>query len=155
MPDIYRTATSFRIGADPFKYRGVMSDASAITKLLGIQPTHSHNAGEPTGPGGEPWTNGLWRLESQLQEGQELELHVKSLLVKLLPVSDRVRALLDTDQRLRTDFFVGLYIKEHNEMLTLTTETVRAMSELRAELTLDIYLEDTPDDPKNGGGTTV
>lgn len=153
--DIYRTVASFRIGTDPFKFRGVMTDASAITKLLGIQPTHSQNAGEPHGRSGRPWTNGLWCLESQLQEDQELELHVKSLLVTLLPVSDRVRAYLDSDPRLGAEFFVGLYIKENNEMLTLTPESVRGMSELRADLTLDIYLEDVPEDSKDLGESTV
>jgi len=148
--DIYRTVASFRIGADPFRFRGVMNDASLVTKLLGIQPTHSHNAGEPHGPGGTTtWTNGLWRLESQLPEDQELELHIKSLLEKLLPASDRVRAYLDSDPRLGADFFVGLYIKEVNEMLTLTPETMRGMSELRAKLALDIYLEDASDEPKD------
>jgi hypothetical protein len=153
--DIYRTVASFRIGANPFEFRGVMTDANAITKLLGIEPTHSHNAGEPHGRSGRRWTNGLWSLESQLQEDQELDLHVKSLLMKLLPVSDRVRAYLDSDPRLGAEFFVGLYIKESNEMLTLAPETVRGMSELRADLTLDIYLEDVPEDPKDLGETTV
>jgi hypothetical protein len=127
-----------------------MNDASVVTKLLGIQPTHSHNAGERHGPDRKgTWTNGLWCLESQLPEDQELELHIKSLLEKLLPVSDRVRAYLESDPRLGSDFFVGLYIKEINEMLTLTPETLRGMSELRAKLALDIYLEDVPDDPED------
>ena len=127
-----------------------MSDANVVTQLLGIQPTHSHNAGQRHGPDlMGTWTNGLWCLESQLPENQELELHIKSLLEKLLPASERIRAYLDSDPRLGADFFVGLYVKEVNEMLTLSPETVRGMGELRAKLTLDIYLEDVPDDPKD------
>jgi hypothetical protein len=115
-----------------------------VTTALGIEPSHSHNAGAPKSgrPGSPLWKHGLWSLESSLPEESELDVHLQWLLDRLLPARDRILQLLESDDRLRADFFCGLWlIDQHQADVSLSPEILRAIDALRAELNLDIYSE--------------
>lgn len=137
MGDISRTRVSFRIGADHFKVTGALPDVTAVTNALRIEPTHAHSAGERHGS--DVWKNGLWDLASPLPEGTILEAHLRWLLERLLPARERIHSVLDSDQRLSADFFCGLWLREVNEGLELTAQTLSDIGSLRASLGLDIY----------------
>jgi hypothetical protein len=144
MPKLSRSDASFKIGVDLFTNPpGVMPDASFVTRSLGIQPTHAHDAGAPQehSSRGGLWKHGQWRLESPLPEESDLEAHLAWLLQRLLPVRDRVLEVLESDHRLQANFFCGLWLENSNEGLGLTPQTLQGIGSLRAELILDIYYE--------------
>jgi hypothetical protein len=140
--DGQRATATFRIGVSLFHDpAGVMPDASAITKALGMEPTSTHNAGEAHGSGAARWKHGQWALTSPLPEDIALEPHIEWLLDRLLPVQNRVREVLQSDSRLKADFFCGLWFTRDNEGLGLRPATLQAIGSLGAELNLDIYFE--------------
>ena len=137
---VSRSRASFRIGADLFfNPPGVMPDASAVTRSLGIEPTRTHNAGEAHGPRLPVWKHGQWALDSPLPEDSELEAHLKWLLDRLLPIRDRLATLIQSDPRLKVDFFCGLWLQDSNEELELSPDTLQGIAALGAPLRLDIY----------------
>ena len=140
MAHISRAHASFRIGGDRFTDPpGALPDAKAVTARLGIQPTYSHSPGERRSAKAAPYKHGQWRLESPLAESEVLEVHLRWLLDRLLPVREGVLEIVQTDRRLSADFFCGLYLKQGNEGLVLSPRTLEEMSALNAELDLDIY----------------
>lgn len=78
-------------------------------------------------------------MESPLAESEVLEVHLRWLLDRLLPVREGVLEIVQTDRRIGADFFCALYLKQGNEGLVLSPRTLEEMSALNAELDLDIY----------------
>ena len=142
MSDISRNHASFRIGADIMTNpAGALPNARLLTERLGIEPSDVHDAGERRSAKAAPYKHGQWSLRSPLAEELELEVHVRWLLDRLLPVRDRVVEILKSDARLRADFYCGLWLEDENEGLTITPRTLADMSSLEADLGLDIYWE--------------
>ena len=138
MGAISRTKGSFRIGADVFKYAGALPDVTVVTNALRIEPTRAHSAGERR-PATGVYKSGMWTLDSPLAESAELETHLRWLLDRLLPAREQIHNVLDSDPRLKADFFCGLWLREVNEGLELTPETLTDIGSLRATLSLDVY----------------
>ena len=88
-----------------------------------------------------PYKHGHWSLRSPLAESEVLETHLRWLLERLLPVRERILEIIETDERLRADFFCALFMKEANEGLVLIPSTLEGIRALNAELGLDIYWE--------------
>ncbi len=127
-----------------------MPDATVVTTALGIQPSDAHDAGTPKHgrPSSPLWKHGLWSLESSRPEESELDVHLQSLLDRLLPARDKILQLLDSDDRLRADFFCGLWlVEQHQADLSISPEILRGVGALRAELNLDIYSEAASREP--------
>jgi Domain of unknown function (DUF4279) len=145
MAKISRSRASFRIGAElSVNPAGVMPDATVVTMALGIQPSNAHDAGTPKHgrPGSPLWKHGLWSLASSLPEESDLDVHLQWLLDRLLPARGRILQLLEADNRLRADFFCGLWlVEQHQADLSISPEILGGVGALRAELNLDIYSE--------------
>jgi hypothetical protein len=140
--NISRARVSFRIGADLFTNPpGALPNAKAVTARLGLEPSHVHEAGERRGDRAAPYKHGHWILRSPLAESEVLETHLRWLLERLLPVRERILEIIETDERLRADFFCALFMKEVNEGLVLSPGTLEGIRALNAELDLDIYWE--------------
>lgn len=137
---ISRCKATFRIGADyattPY---GALPDPAAVTVTLGIKPTHSHSPGDHKSARAAPFKHGQWSLTSPLPQTAELEAHLDWLLTRLLPVQSHVLDVLKQDERLRADFFCGLWIASWNEGLTVSAGALAGIASLRAELGFDIY----------------
>jgi hypothetical protein len=100
-----------------------------------------HEAGERRSARAAPYKHGHWGLRSPLAESEDLDTHLRWLLERLLPVRERIFEIIRTDERLRADFFCGLYMKEENEGLVLSPRTLEGIAALNAELGFDIYWE--------------
>jgi hypothetical protein len=99
---------------------------------------------------GGRWKHGQWSLDCPLDTAADLEDHIEWLLERLLPVRERVAEILTWDERLKVDFFCGVYLNSYNEAISLKPATLAAISSLRAELNLDIYGEDESSDAPSG-----
>ena len=140
--NVSRAQASFRIGATIVTNpRGALPNARAITAQLGIEPSHVHEPGERRSARAGPYKHGQWSLESPLAEGEELEAHLRWLLERLLPVRAGIGEIVKADPRLHADFFCGLYLKDANERLVLSPQTLEGIGALNADLDLDIYWE--------------
>jgi hypothetical protein len=145
--DGWRALASFRIGATIVTNPpGALPNARAISAQLGIEPSHVHEPGERRSARGGPWKHGQWSLDSPLGEGEDLETHLRWLLERLLPVRAGILEIVKADPRLHADFFCGLYLKQRNERVVLSPQTLQGIGELDADLDLDIYWEGD-DDP--------
>lgn len=58
-------------------------DLDAITRDLGIEPTHIHREGERRNPNAKPWPHDMWMLESPLDETRPLGEHLDWLYERL------------------------------------------------------------------------
>jgi Domain of unknown function (DUF4279) len=151
MAKVSRARASFRIGAVlTVNPAGVMPDATVVTTALGIEPSDAHDAGTPKSgrPGSPLWKHGLWSLQSSLPEESELDVHLQWLLDRLLPARDKILQFLESDDRLRADFFCGLWlVEQHQADVSVSPEILRGIEALRAELNLDIYAEAASAEP--------
>ena len=86
-----------------------------ITKMLCIEPDISHKKGDPntriTKKGKvmefSPHSVGMWGIYAKKEEGALLEEHIKSLLILLEPVKDKIAVLFS--QGYKMDLFCGLF----------------------------------------------
>jgi hypothetical protein len=101
-------------------------------------------------PRGARWKHGQWSLESPLDTAADIEDHIEWLLERLLPVRERVAEVLAWDERIKADFFCGVYLNSHNEEISLKPATLAAISSLHAELNFDIHGEDESSDASSG-----
>ena len=75
-----------------FTIAGVGLDIDGISEALGTNPTHSHRVGEPDMLG-NPYQHDMWLLNSDLNEAEPLDAHLKWLQQKLRPHFDFIRSL--------------------------------------------------------------
>jgi len=121
---------------------GALPNARGVSSRLGIEPSLVHDPGERHRlANAAPYKHGQWSLHSPLSEELELEDHLRWLLDRLLPVRERILEVVDSDPRLRADFFCVLDLKEEMEGLELSPRTLEGMGLLRAKLSLDLYWE--------------
>lgn len=130
-----------------------------VSRLLGCPPTKSQIKGEvvrgnKTGRGYTMKT-GMWRLEADDCEPENLDAQVAELLGKL---TNDLGVWSQLKERFDINLFCGLFAEESNVGANLTAETLLALGERGIELWLDIYgptqeLKDDDRCPCNSGET--
>lgn len=110
-----------------------------VTALLGVEPSLSYRKGEvlSSRSGKEILRKtGMWSLRAEVCKPEEVDAQVAELLSKL-PGEPAVWSNLSA--RFDIDLFCGLFMNESNEGLSLSADTLRALSERGIEISLDIY----------------
>jgi hypothetical protein len=111
----FRTLRGFVEGAEPVEETGFEFSASlricgsildleAISRRLGLQPTHLHRNGQARGNGVPPWSHDMWCYEPELPESEPLDRHITCLWSALKPNKKYLLAL--RKQRTLTFFLV-------------------------------------------------
>lgn len=80
-----------------FSVRGVKLDFDAISQALGISPTHTHRAGEPSQIKNKPFPCDQWKLSSPLAPDEPLDAHLKWLADQLRPHYTYIKSLKSPD----------------------------------------------------------
>ena len=114
-------------------------DPTEITELLGCEPSFQHKKGQELfapKSGTRIARFGMWYLEADWREPEDIDGQVSELLDKL---SNDLTVWADLSARFKIDLFVGLEMKETNEGLSISPETLRKLGERGIELGLDIY----------------
>lgn len=127
-----------------FRLFGDMLDPQQVTSRLGINPTLVHAKGDrkDSVPNREEvWQSGTWQLGSGLADSCPLEEHLTALLDVLSPVAEAIQRLLDNG--CRADFFCGCFLRDWNQVVTLSPSAIRRIALLGAAITLDIYDDDS------------
>jgi hypothetical protein len=130
-----------------FRLIGDRLDPATITEATGLAPKLAHRRGEakpvPSGRAPAVWRSGLWLFDSapQLSETENtLDEHLSWLLDQLEPHVATLLALA-RDQSLVADFFCGYFMTGRNRGFTLRPFTLARISQLEAELGIDVYIE--------------
>jgi hypothetical protein len=86
-------------------------DPSEITKLLQMHPDQSHRRGDPhinkSGRRYADYTEGLWALESSVDETQAIDEHLEAFVTKLGKQRDLLQEF--SNRGYKIDIFVGIF----------------------------------------------
>ena len=114
---------------------GAELDPIQITKLLGVEPTHSHKRGERETLRRPPWEKGAWILEVRRFEPIDPDSMFNELLAGL-PTDEEVWSTLAASCQLRVDFALHT---DAGATFELAPEVVQRISRLRASF--QIYIQ--------------
>jgi hypothetical protein len=128
-----------------------------ITERLGLQPTRTHEKGQPKGFRRKDgsisplivWKDSAWHLNAPLKRDQNLEEHIKWLLDILEPKRDSIKSLSPECTLVR--FFCGFSSGHGQGGFALDSQTLERLSKLGVSFVLDLY---PPSDPEEGADLT-
>lgn len=133
MAQVQRSVATLRICGD-----AVVPDK--ITERLGCAPTTSHSKGQIVrgAKTGREYIkkSGMWRLEAEDCEPENLDKQVAEILTKL--TSD-LKVWKSLSEQFSMDLFCGLFMEKTNEGLELSPATLLALGQREITLGLDIY----------------
>lgn len=135
MAQVQRSRAILRISGDDL-------DPIEISRLLGCAPDAAQTRGEEVrGPSGSTRIAafGMWRLFATEREPEDLDGQISELLSKLTADLDVWASIAE---KYRIDLFCGLFMREGNEGLSITPQSLAALGLRRIELGLDIYTGD-------------
>lgn len=138
MPEIHQTVACLRFYGDDL-------DPDHVSQLLGATPTFAHRKGDAL-PVSEGRTrlapSGGWQLEADEELSGQLGEQVAALFAGL---SDDLSVWRDLSARYDGDIFVGLFMAEGNEGLSLDPAILCAIGERGLVLDFDIYAGEEDD----------
>lgn len=131
--------------AASLRFFGDDLDPDELTKLLGCPPTKSQRKGEEivgkvTGQKRIARRGGWW-LSPERREPGDFNAQIAEILDQLTNDAD---VWQDLTTRFRTDIFCGLFMKEGNEGISLSNETLERLAVRGLTIDFDIY--DSSDD---------
>lgn len=129
MGRIHETAASLRFVADDL-------EPGEITRLLGAEPHLAYRKGDIVERRSSPATYGMWLRKVPRRSPGDLDGQVADLFDGLSPELDRWR---DLASRYRAEVFVGLFLRNGNQGITLSAATLSAMASRGLVLDFDIY----------------
>lgn len=107
-----------------------------IDEIIGIKCDKSWKLnGYLTGTKIKKKDNG-WILSSTLDVSEDLELHVSNVLVRLVSVVEKIKALSEQNT---VEFSLAIYSKER-PILSFDKETIAILGQLGASLDIDLYI---------------
>src|SRR5712692_8670519 len=136
-----------------FRVQGKALDLEAITRTLGISPSHSHKMGDP-GPLSRPYALDMWMLSAPLDKALPLEAHLIWLSDALAPHHHSLNSIKETSQ---LDIYCHYtsYVEENR--LTLSPRALRIFMDLALPLDLSsLYIpDDEPDSSELAAPPTI
>jgi hypothetical protein len=126
-----RTSATLRVFRDG-------GSAAAVTDVLGIQPSMSHDAGEPRSPRDpRPWPHAMWALDSPRPDTDGLDAHLAWLCDRLAGCVQGLRHLRTEGYRL--DFFCFVEVLNGQGGVSINPDVITQLGRLPVELVVDIY----------------
>ena len=134
MGELSESSASLRISGDD-----LLPDE--ITALLGSEPTASDKKGYPrhTAYPREKVVlskYGSWRLGCKRKRPGDLDSQIKEILQKL---TNDLTVWKMLSEKYKMDMFCGLWLKTFNEGISLSTKTLKSLSERHIFIDFDIY----------------
>jgi hypothetical protein len=124
-----------------FRIIGKDLDPSEITNLLHMHPDQSHRCGDPnmskSGRRYADYTEGLWAIDSAVDETHAIDAHLEALVTKLWQHRDLLQEFRNRGYRI--DIFVGIFGIDDNMGLVLNNALLRRVMQLGVDLDLDLY----------------
>ncbi|WIX92788.1 DUF4279 domain-containing protein [Amycolatopsis sp. DG1A-15b] len=115
--------------------------AAAVTRLLGLEPTHSFEAGDRVGRRSAAIRRGsLWMLSSDLPSDRELADHLHLLLDRLEPKAEALWQL--TTQGYVADWFCLAASQATEHAIELDRPLLQRLLAVPGDLLLDVMGDD-------------
>jgi len=139
MDGLIKYAVGFRISDDKL-------DPSEITGMLKVNPDKAHRKGDPntsTSKKGKaiyysPFSTGLWSINSHEKEHEVLDHQIKSLLLILYPLKDKLAELISMGYTM--DMFCGVFLHGANQPgFDISSDTLLKLGELNIDLGVCLY----------------
>lgn len=121
------------------RFIGPSLDPIALTALLGGSPSVGVAAGGAwiTSRGREKISKeGSWRLKATTQRPGNLNIQIAEILDQLTSELD---VWTDLASRFRAELFCGLFLKDPNDGVSISSETALKIGQRGLKLDLDIY----------------
>lgn len=126
--------------AASLRFFGDDLDPDELTKLLGSPPTKSERKGEEIvgKVSGQKRTarSGGWRLRAERREPGDIDTQISEILDQL---TNDTGVWQDLTTRFRADIFCGLFLKDGNEGISLSNETLERLAVRGLTIDFDIY----------------
>lgn len=117
---------------------GTGLDLEAITRTLGIEPTHTHRAGERRTPHTKrPYPHDMWMLSTPLDETQLLGEHIDWLYDTLHGRFDDLKAL---KQQATVDVFCGYRSNSDTAGFVVPYQSLRLFTELEVPFGVSVIV---------------
>ncbi|MDP1617656.1 DUF4279 domain-containing protein [Phenylobacterium sp.] len=131
MAEISQTAASLRLFGDDL-------DPDEVTQLLAAAPTQWGRKGDIRAGPTQHYVEktGRWHFSAPDAQPGDLEGQIVRILASLTPDTAVWTGL---SKRFSIDMYCGLFMRETNEGLELSPETLHAMGQRGISLILDIY----------------
>lgn len=129
---VHKTVASLRFFGDDL-------DPEEITSMLGVKPTVGVRKGGKwiTSIGTEKIARrGSWRIKIDDRSPGDLDAQIANLLA---PLTTDLVVWENLSSRFDADIFLGLFLHESNEGISLSPDTLRAVGSRGLELDLNIY----------------
>jgi Domain of unknown function (DUF4279) len=126
-----RSKAALRISSD-------LGSAAAVTSLLGVEPTNSHEIGDARSnrnPG--TWRHSHWALESTLAEEEPLGTHLEQLLDVVEAKRSEIQSLKNDGYSL--DWFCFVSIEDGQGGVMLAPTLLARLAHFGVSLDLDLY----------------
>jgi hypothetical protein len=124
-----------------FRIMGKDLDPSEITNVLHMHPDQAHRCGDPnmnrSGRRYADYTEGLWAIDSAVDETYTIEAHLEALVAKLWKHRDLLQEFRNRGYRI--DICVGIFGIDDNMGLVLQNTLLRRVMQLGIDLDLDLY----------------
>jgi hypothetical protein len=131
---------SSRISVE-FKIYDFSCTSEDITALVGIIPTSTGKAGDLISPN-RPLRhqNNFWCIKSPLEQSEELDVHIQEILKILQPGWS---VLTELCNHYNAELSCYIYVEDEDmrvPAIHFNKETIQKVSELGAEIDIDMYL---------------
>ena len=110
--------------------------AAEVSARLGIEPTHSHEAGDTHGRQQVRWAQAMWSLSTKGDGRGHLSDHLERLLDRIEPKRAIIEQLAQEGYAMDWFCFVSV---EGQGGVVLSVDLLRRLAALPIELGLDIY----------------
>ena len=124
-----------------FRIMGQDLDPAEITKLLHMPPDQAHRCGDPhiseAGRRYADYTEGLWALDSLVDETHAIDAHLEALVAKLWQHRDLLQEFRKRGYKM--DILVGIFGIDDNLGCVLKYALLRRVMRLGVDLDLDLY----------------
>jgi hypothetical protein len=119
-----------------------------VTNLLGRAPSTQYRRGDTRTSGGREYARkyGAWIAAAEAQRPEAIDAQLAEMFASM---SQDLTAWRTLTSRFSGDVFCGLFMDQSNEGFSLSSETLRMLSDRGLEIGFDVY-DPTRDDAANG-----
>jgi len=129
-----------------FRIRDDELNPSEITRMLGISPDRAHRKGDSNTSISKkgkvihysPFSTGVWSINSQAEESATLECHLRSLLLILYPLKNKLAEF--SNRGYQMDIFCGAFMHNVEQPgFEINADILLQLGELNISFGMSIY----------------
>jgi hypothetical protein len=117
---------------------GDIENLDEISRMLGIQPTHSHRRGERRSARAEPYKHDMWSYKAPVPENHPLSEHLTALYAAVTPKAEYLKGL--RKRGLSVDIFCGYRSNSDTAGFEVDHKALRIFAELEVPFGVSVII---------------